>query len=63
MVPKRVPIEPGITFDPCEFIPKKLAKFDDMAEIIEKGSKAGSMKANPIALTMEEQREILGRAL
>jgi len=35
----------------------------DMAEIIEKGSKAGSMKANPIVLTTEEQREILGRAI
>ena len=35
----------------------------DMAEVIEKGSKASSMKANPIVLTMEEQREILGRAL
>jgi alcohol dehydrogenase class IV len=35
----------------------------DMAEIIEKGSKAGSMKANPIVLTNEEQREILGQAL
>jgi len=35
----------------------------DMAEIIEKGSTAGSMKANPIVLTTEEQREILGRAL
>jgi alcohol dehydrogenase class IV len=35
----------------------------DMAEIIEKGSKAGSMKANPIVLTAEEKREILGRAL
>jgi alcohol dehydrogenase class IV len=35
----------------------------DMTEIIEKGSKAGSMKANPIVLTTEEQREILGRAL
>ena len=35
----------------------------DMAEVIEKGSKAGSMKANPIALTNEEQREILGQAV
>jgi alcohol dehydrogenase class IV len=35
----------------------------DMAEIIEKGSTAGSMKANPIVLTTEEQREILGQAL
>jgi alcohol dehydrogenase class IV len=34
----------------------------DFAEIIQKGSKAGSMKANPIVLTTEEQREILGRA-
>jgi len=33
------------------------------AEIIEKGSKAGSMKANPIVLTQEEQKMILGRAL
>jgi alcohol dehydrogenase class IV len=35
----------------------------DMAEVIEKGSKASSMKANPIVLTTEEQREILGRAI
>jgi alcohol dehydrogenase class IV len=35
----------------------------DMAEIMEKGSKASSMKANPIALTTEEQKEILERAL
>jgi alcohol dehydrogenase class IV len=35
----------------------------DMAEIIEKGSQAGSMKANPIVLTAEEQREILQQAL
>jgi alcohol dehydrogenase class IV len=35
----------------------------DMAEVIEKGAKAGSMKANPIVLSTEEQREILGRAL
>jgi alcohol dehydrogenase class IV len=35
----------------------------DMAEIIGKGSKAGSMKTNPIVLTTEEQREILARAL
>jgi len=35
----------------------------DMPEIIEKSSKAGSMKANPIVLTIEEQREILGRAI
>jgi alcohol dehydrogenase class IV len=35
----------------------------DMAEVIEKGSKAGSMKANPIILTVEEQREILAGAL
>jgi alcohol dehydrogenase class IV len=34
----------------------------DFAEIIEKGSKAGSMKANPIVLTEEEQKEILERA-
>jgi alcohol dehydrogenase class IV len=34
----------------------------DFAEVMEKGSKAGSMKANPIVLTTEEQREILGRA-
>jgi len=34
----------------------------DMGEIIEKGSKAGSMKTNPIALTTEEQREILEQA-
>jgi alcohol dehydrogenase class IV len=34
----------------------------DMAKIIEKGSKAGSMKTNPVALTTEEQREILGQA-
>jgi alcohol dehydrogenase class IV len=35
----------------------------DMAEIIQKGAKAGSMKTNPIALTNEEQREILEQAL
>jgi alcohol dehydrogenase class IV len=35
----------------------------DLAEVIEKGSKAGSMKANPIVLTKEEQREILVGAL
>jgi alcohol dehydrogenase class IV len=35
----------------------------DMADVMEKGAKAGSMKANPIVLTAEEQREILGRAL
>jgi len=35
----------------------------DMEEIMEKGSKAGSMKANPIILTTEEQREILARAV
>jgi alcohol dehydrogenase class IV len=35
----------------------------DLAEVIEKGSKAGSMKANPIVLTVEEQREILAGAL
>jgi alcohol dehydrogenase class IV len=35
----------------------------DMAEVIEKASKASSMKANPIVLTTEEQREILGWAL
>jgi alcohol dehydrogenase class IV len=35
----------------------------DTAEVIKKGSTAGSMKANPIALTPEEQREILERAL
>jgi alcohol dehydrogenase class IV len=35
----------------------------DMAEIVEKGSTAGSMKANPIVLTTEEQREILRQAL
>jgi alcohol dehydrogenase class IV len=35
----------------------------DMAEVIEKSSQAGSMKANPIVLTTEEQREILGQAL
>jgi alcohol dehydrogenase class IV len=34
----------------------------DMAEVTEKGSKASSMKANPIVLTQEEQREILGGA-
>ena len=36
---------------------------EDMAEIIEKGSKANSMKANPIVLSTEEQREILRHAL
>jgi alcohol dehydrogenase class IV len=35
----------------------------EFADVMEKGSKAGSMKANPIVLTTEEQREILGRAL
>jgi alcohol dehydrogenase class IV len=35
----------------------------DLAEIIEKSSKASSMKANPIVLTMEEQREILRGAV
>jgi alcohol dehydrogenase class IV len=35
----------------------------DMAEIMEKGAAAGSMKANPIVLTGEEQREILRQAL
>jgi alcohol dehydrogenase class IV len=35
----------------------------DLAEVIEKGSKASSMKANPIVLTMEEQREILRGAV
>jgi alcohol dehydrogenase class IV len=35
----------------------------DMTEIIDKGSTAGSMKANPIVLTSEEQREILERSL
>jgi len=35
----------------------------DIAEVIEKGSKASSMKANPIVLTTEEQREILGQAM
>jgi alcohol dehydrogenase class IV len=35
----------------------------DLAEVIEKGSHANSMKANPIVLTTEEQREILGRSL
>jgi len=35
----------------------------DLAEVIEKGSKAGSMKANPIVLTSEEKREILRGAL
>jgi alcohol dehydrogenase class IV len=35
----------------------------DTEEIIEKGATAGSMKANPIVLTAEEQREILRRAL
>jgi alcohol dehydrogenase class IV len=35
----------------------------DIAEVIEKSAKANSMKANPIVLTTEEQREILGRAL
>jgi alcohol dehydrogenase class IV len=36
---------------------------EDMAEVIEKASKANSMKANPIVLTTEEQREILRRAI
>ncbi|HEV7927725.1 MAG TPA: iron-containing alcohol dehydrogenase [Verrucomicrobiae bacterium] len=35
----------------------------DLSEVIEKGAKASSMKANPIVLTIEEQREILGRVL
>jgi alcohol dehydrogenase class IV len=35
----------------------------DLPEVIEKGAKASSMKANPIVLTTEEQREILSRAL
>jgi alcohol dehydrogenase class IV len=35
----------------------------DAPEVIEKGAKASSMKANPIVLTPEEQREILERAL
>jgi len=35
----------------------------DVPEVIKKGATAGSMKANPIALTAEEQREILERAL
>jgi alcohol dehydrogenase class IV len=34
----------------------------EFAEVIEKSSTAGSMKANPIAFTAEEQREILGAA-
>ncbi len=38
-------------------------KREEFAEIIEKSATAGSMKANPIALTAEEQREILGEAL
>jgi alcohol dehydrogenase class IV len=35
----------------------------EIAEVIEKSSKANSMKANPIILTTEEQREILRHAL
>ncbi len=35
----------------------------DLAEVIEKGSKASSMKANPVVLTTEEQWEILRNAL
>ncbi len=35
----------------------------EFAEVMEKGAKANSMKANPIVLTAEEQREILGEAL
>jgi alcohol dehydrogenase class IV len=35
----------------------------DFAEVIEKGSRAGSMKANPVALSVEEQKEILGKSL
>ncbi len=33
----------------------------EFGEVMEKGAKANSMKANPIVLTAEEQREILGR--
>jgi alcohol dehydrogenase class IV len=36
---------------------------EDVPEVIEKGARASSMKANPIVLAPEEQREILGRAL
>jgi alcohol dehydrogenase class IV len=35
----------------------------DLAEVMEKASKAGSMKANPIVLTTDEQRQVLGCAL
>jgi alcohol dehydrogenase class IV len=35
----------------------------DVSEVIEKGARASSMKANPIILTTEEQRDILERAL
>ncbi len=35
----------------------------DMPEVIEKGARAGSMKANPIVLTPEEQTAVLERAL
>ena len=35
----------------------------DAPEVIEKGARASSMKANPIVLTPEEQREILEHAL
>jgi alcohol dehydrogenase class IV len=38
-------------------------KREEFADVIEKSSTAGSMKANPIALTVEEQQEILGEAL
>jgi alcohol dehydrogenase class IV len=35
----------------------------DFPELVEKGSKASSMKANPIALMHEELIEVLERAL
>jgi len=38
-------------------------RVENAAEIVEKASRASSMKGNPIDLTVDELREVLDRAL